>query len=190
MARAYPHALSALLAAAAAALGSGCATVPVAASAPRAIAPGSDWRTLPLAPFGSSLQELHLPLHEVLLFDDADAGPAQGAAQQRECYAAEGLRRRFAGRDTDSTLLCFRSGRLHSVEVSLQLPAGEAASLFAAYCDTWLQGAVSVVPRTDRACGGAAPGGPGFEAVLGEAEDGDGVPLRIVVHDITVDESP
>ncbi len=105
-------------------------------SAPPPVDPGSDWRALPPAPFGSRLQDLHLPLHEVLLFDgDAATSGATEAARQVECYAVDGPRQRFLGRDTDRVQLCFRSGRLHSVEISLPLPAADAAQRLAAYCD-------------------------------------------------------
>ncbi len=160
-------------------------------SAPPPVDPGSDWRALPPAPFGSRLQDLHLPLHEVLLFDgDAATSGATEAARQVECYAVDGPRQRFLGRDTDRVQLCFRSGRLHSVEISLPLPAADAAQRLAAYCDGWLQGAVSVAQRSAQGCGGAAPDGPAFEATLGEAVDGDAVPLLIVVHEINSRESP
>jgi hypothetical protein len=76
---------------------SGCAATPPAPAPVPASAPAlervSEWRTLPLLPFGSRLSELQAPTHEVLLF---------GAGAHLECYALEAPAGRFVGRSLDS----------------------------------------------------------------------------------------
>jgi hypothetical protein len=197
MARAPQDALGlALLVAVAGAVG-GCAATPPAPDAasaavaavpvpPRTPPPGSDWRTLPLAPFGSRLQELPIPVHEVLLFQDS----SEPQRPEAECYAPDGPRRRFVGREVDSDLLCLRAGRLQRVEVSVSLPADAAGADFARYCDGWLAVAGVGAVRTPVHCSGAVPGGAAFDAALGDAAEGDTVPLLIVVQDTSSDTTP
>jgi hypothetical protein len=142
----------------------------------RAASPLSDWRSLVVAPFGSQLQDVPVPVHEVLMF---------GERAGQECYAPDAAARPFAGREVDSYLLCFAHGRLDRVELSARLPEADAEAEFSRYCDQWLTGAATVSPRAARSCGGTAAQGLSFSASLGESPDdaGDGpaVLLSIVV---------
>lgn len=193
MARPPQDNLACVLLVMAAALAGGCATAPSAPTAaaspvpspppPRAPEPGSDWRTLPLAPFGSRLQELHFPVHEVLLFQDREDGQGRAASPENECFAPDGAHRRFVGREADSDLLCFHDGRLQRFEVTVSLHASEAVAEFARYCDGWLAVAAAGAERTPVHCSGAAAHGPAFDATLGDMAEGDTVPLVIVVRD-------
>ena len=195
MARTPQAALARALVLGAAVMAGGCATTPTAPNAaatvpavtipapPRAPEPGFDWRTLPLAPFGSRLQELHVPVHEVLLFQDSNDGQGRAALPERECFAPDGPRRQFVGREVDSDLLCFHDGRLQRVEVTVSLPAGEAARELARYCDGWLAVATAGGARTPAHCSGAAAHGAAFDATLGDPAEDEMAPLVIVVQD-------
>jgi hypothetical protein len=172
----------------------GCAATappsPPAPPAPKFLSAADDWRTLGVAPFGSQLQDLHVPVHEVLLFRDRqDAGNAAESVDP-ECYALETPSRRFLGRDVASYLLCYAGGRLASVEVTVSLPAAGAAAEFSRYCDGWQAGTVNVVANTAEHCGGKAQRGPSFSASLGDSADGLTAPLSIVVSDTPLLDSP
>ena len=184
MARTRPHELIAAFAAVAAIAGCAATPPPGAPAGPASVVPaaGNDWRALSPAPFGSSLQDLRQPLHEVLMFAASEPSPAEGAVQDQECYATDGPRPHFLGQDADSDLLCFRHGHLYSYELGASLPAGDAAQRFATYCDAWLQAAVSDRSRSAQGCGGAASDGLAFEAQLEDATDADHVALRMRVH--------
>jgi hypothetical protein len=141
--------------------------------------PSSDWRRLAVAPFGSLLQDVHVPVHEVLMF---------GEQAHEECYALDVPAGRFTGREVESYLLCFSRGRLDRVELSFSVPEAGAEAEFSRYCDDWLTGTVAVSPRTSGSCSGEAAQGLSFSASLGGSPDAapDGtavVPLSIVVFD-------
>ena len=146
--------------------------------------PASDWRRLPIAPFGSLLQDLQFPLHEVLMF---------GELASQECYGLNAPQGRFVGRQIDAYLVCFAKGRLDRVEVTVNLPAADAAVDFSRYCDGWLQDSVAVSARTDTSCSGTVPHGASFSASLLESDEGgkdSAVPLLIVIADTPVSDSP
>ena len=141
------------------------------------VAPADDWRSVPITPFGTLLQDVHVPLHEVLMF---------GEQRHEECYALDAPAGRFIGRAADSYLLCYSSGRLDRVEMSVSLPEAGAEAEFSRYCDAWQKGTASLLPRTATSCGGTETQGLSFSASLGDFPDdaGDGaalVPLAIVV---------
>jgi len=118
-----------------------------AASAPKQAAPPEpapapldasyDWHVLLPAPFGSVLKDVPLTMHEVLLFRD-EAGHA-APADELECYAVDGARPRFVLRSPSEYLLCFKHDRLSRVEATVQLPAQEAARIYADACGLWLK---------------------------------------------------
>jgi hypothetical protein len=118
-----------------------------AASAPKPAAPPEpapvpldasyDWHVLLVAPFGSVLKDVPLTMHEVLLFRD-EAGRA-APADELECYAVDGVRPRFILRSPSEYLLCFKHDRLSRIEATVQLPAAEAARIYADACGLWLK---------------------------------------------------
>ena len=65
-----------------------------------------DWHVLLIAPFGSVLKQIPLATHEVLVF--RDEAHSASAADDPECYAANGTGLRFMTRSPSSYLLCFR----------------------------------------------------------------------------------
>ena len=141
------------------------------------VAPADDWRSVPITPFGTLLQDVHVPLHEVLMF---------GELRHEECYALDAPAGSFIGRAPDSYLLCYSSGRLDRVEVSVSVPAAGAEAEFSRYCDQWQRGSVALLPRTARSCSATGTQGLSFSASLGEfpddARDGEAlVVLAIVV---------
>jgi hypothetical protein len=122
------------------------------APAARELGHGSDdWHGLLIAPFGSTLKDIPLTLHEVLLFRDeahgstaANDGAADAAAGATECYAADAPAVRLFGRDPDEYLLCFQQDRLARIQARVHLPAVESAGVFAAACAAWLRNAEPV----------------------------------------------
>jgi hypothetical protein len=123
-------------------------------SAPERIAPEpaarelgldvADWHGLLIAPFGSTLKDIPLALHEVLLFRDEARGDDAGAT---ECYAADAPGVRLFGREPDEYLLCFQQDRLARIQARVRLPAPDPAGVFAATCATWLRtAAVDAAP--------------------------------------------
>lgn len=166
---------------------SAAAAAPMTAKLPQ---PDSDWRTLPAAPFGSRVQDLPFAVHEVLLFRDReDSADAAGAAE-RECYVPDGPARRFVGREAQTYLLCFARGRLARFEVTLALPAHDAAAEFSSDCDIWQSGTVIIKPRTAQRCDGVQPPGLAFIALLGESADDVTTPLTVTVFEILPPDSP
>jgi hypothetical protein len=104
-----------------------------------------DWHDLLIAPFGSVLKDVPLKLHEVLLFRDEARGaePADGAAADAECYAADAPAPKFLGRAPDEYLLCFRQDRLSRIQAAVRLPMDKAPDVFAVACAQWLKSAAA-----------------------------------------------
>jgi len=100
-----------------------------------------NWHGLVPAPFGSPLKDVHLTLHEVLLFRDNAKNPAQ--AEDAECYAADGPAPRFVGRMPEAYTLCFTHDRLSRIEASVDLPIAKATQIFADACALWLKSSAS-----------------------------------------------
>ena len=119
------------------------------ASAPRVTAPEhvtvppaaadatSDWHVFLAVPFGVTLKDIPLTLHEVLLFRDEARGT--GAGDDAECYAPDGPAPRFMGSTPDEYLLCFKHDRLSRVQASVRLSDPQPADVFAAACEDWLR---------------------------------------------------
>jgi hypothetical protein len=133
-----------------------------------------DWHVLLIAPFGSVLKDIPVPLHEVLLFrDDAHGNGATGnaaadaAAIDAECYASDAPAPRFVGNIPDEYLLCFKQDRLSRVQASVRLAAAQASDVFAAACAGWLKNAASA---TDAGASGVGESGAGAPAVPPAAE--------------------
>jgi hypothetical protein len=98
-----------------------------------------DWHGLLVAPFGSLLKDIALPLHEVLVFKDEARGGAD--SDDAECYAVDAPAPRFVGRAPNEYLLCFKHDRLARVEASVRLTADRAAQVLADACALWLKNA-------------------------------------------------
>jgi hypothetical protein len=98
-----------------------------------------DWHVLLVAPFGSALKDVPLTLHEVLLFRDEAQRAAP--ADELECYAVDGNRPLFIARSPSEYLLCFKHDRLSRIEVTVRLPADDAARIFADACGLWMKNA-------------------------------------------------
>ncbi len=109
-----------------------------APSPPGAPAPDAsyDWHALEGAPFGRPLKDSGIPMHEVLMFHDADVAGVPGF---NDCYSVDGAPPRFLGTLPDEYLLCFEHDRLARIEASVLLPSGEAAQTFARACALWLK---------------------------------------------------
>jgi hypothetical protein len=120
--------------------------------APAPLDASYDWHALLVAPFGSVLKDVPLTLHEVLLFRDE----AQRAAptDELECYAVDGNRPLFVARSPIEYLLCFKHDRLSRIEATVQLPADEAARIFADACGLWIKNAQA----TTEECAGSEGG--------------------------------
>jgi hypothetical protein len=100
-----------------------------------------DWHVLLIAPFGSVLKDIPVPLHEVLLFRDEARGPV--AADDAECYAPDQTAVQFVGHTPDEYLLCFKQDRLTRIQASVRLDTVQAPEVFAAACAGWLQRTVA-----------------------------------------------
>jgi hypothetical protein len=164
----------------------GCAEAPAQKPMPAPVTGTAvDWRSLAILPFGSPLQDLQVPAHEVLMF---------GELAGKECYALDTPSQPFPGREVQSYLLCFAKGRLDRVELTIGLPFVDAAAEFSRYCDQWQVGTAGISPRTAERCDGTSPQGPSFSAVLsqspGDSPEGSAVPLLIVLSDTPVPDSP
>jgi hypothetical protein len=125
------------------------APAPARAPAPDAGLPADptyDWHVLLVVPFGVTLKEIPLTLHEVLLFRDEARGT--GAGDDAECYAPDGAAPRFFGSTPEEYLLCFKHDRLSRVQVSVRLTDPQPAGVFAAACEDW-DGAVRFNARFD-----------------------------------------
>ena len=70
-----------------------------------------------IAPFGSTLKDIPLMLHEVLMFRDEARAAGPGDA---ECYAPDEAVPKFAGRTPDEYLLCFKQDRLSRIQASVR----------------------------------------------------------------------
>jgi hypothetical protein len=145
------------------------------ASAPRVTAPERapatltppldatyDWHDLLVVPFGVTLKDIPLTLHEVLLFRDEARGT--GAGDDAECYAPDGPAPRFMGSTPEEYLLCFKHDRLSRVQASVRLSDPQPAGVFAAACEDWLRHAApapadAVAPRVGAPSTGASGGG-------------------------------
>ena len=167
------------------------------APAPRVIAPersapepaarelglgAADWHVLLIAPFGSTLKDIPLALHEVLLFRDEARGDDAGTA---ECYAADAPGVSLFGRDPDEYLLCFQQDRLARIQARVRLPAPDSAGVLAAACAAWLRNAApsdaapgAIAATSATACEGR-DGGIRFRGRLEEETD-----LSILLDDV------
>jgi hypothetical protein len=135
--------------------------------------PTYDWHVLLIVPFGVTLKDIPLTLHEVLLFRDEVHG--NGAADEAECYAPDGAAPRFIGSTPQEYLLCFKHDRLARVQVSVRLSDPQPAGVFAAACEDWLRhvtpAAAAATAPSAGAPGGACEGSDGavhFNARLDE----------------------
>ena len=124
-----------------------------------------DWHVLLVVPFGVTLKDIPLTLHEVLLFRDEARG--SGAGDDAECYAPDGPAPRFIGSTPEEYLLCFKHDRLSRVQASVRLSDPQPAGVFAAACEDWLRHATpapadAAAPRVGvpsaSAPGASAPG--------------------------------
>jgi hypothetical protein len=140
---------------------------PPAAGAAIAADSSYDWHVLVVAPFGSALQDIPGPLHEVLLFRD-EARRAD-ETDIPECYAGGAAPPRFAGLEAQEFLLCFRNGRLSRIEATVRLDPAQAPQAFAAACALWLKSATSVAAQRG-ACDGS-DGEVRFSGRLDEQSD-------------------
>ena len=115
-----------------------------------------DWHVLVIAPFGSVLKDIPVPLHEVLLF--RDEARAAAPADDAECYAPDQTAPQFVGHTPDEYLLCFKQDRLTRIQASVRLGTEQAPEVFAAACTGWLQRAIA------SAAPAPAPAAPGPSA--------------------------
>lgn len=140
---------------------------PAQAPAPEGIAPDAayDWHGLMMAPFGSVLKGIPVPLHEVLLFEEEAPSAAEGA--RKDCYALDATPPSFLGRTPDEYVLCFDHDRLTRIEASVRLPAETSAPEFARACAVWLKSSAAT-PGIGDSCEGR-DGSIAFSARLGAA---------------------
>jgi hypothetical protein len=134
-------------------------TAPPAVTAPDSRPPADatyDWHVLLVVPFGVTLKDIPLTLHEVLLFRDEARGT--GAGDDAECYAPDGPAPRFIGSTPDEYLLCFKHDRLARVQASVRLSDPQPATVFATACEDWLRHAAPA-PADAAAPGERAPNG-------------------------------
>jgi hypothetical protein len=173
---------------AAAVLLAACASAPAAPVPPPpkpALDASYDWHVLLLAPLGSVLKDVPVPLHEVLLFKDAES---QSATDDAECYAIDSALPRFVDHALDEYLLCFRHDRLWRIQAAVRLPSSEAAMNFADACALWQKNAAAaagpsgaapaVAPTSGDPCEGS-DADIGFSAGLEMQADGAEVLLSI-----------
>jgi hypothetical protein len=150
------------------------APAPPRAPAPDAGLPSDatyDWHVLVIVPFGVTLKDIPLTLHEVLLFRDEARG--SGAGDDAECYAPDGPAPRFLGTTPEEYLLCFKHDRLSRVQASVHLGDPQPAGVFAAACGEWLRHAAPA-PADAAASRAGAPGS-------GACEGSDGA-VRFNAH--------
>jgi hypothetical protein len=107
--------------------------------APPSLDASYDWHVLLIAPFGSVLKDIPLATHEVLVFRDEERSAS--AADDAECYAANGTGLRFMARSPSSYMLCFNHGKLSRIEATVRLPQSEAAQIVASACALWMKNA-------------------------------------------------
>jgi hypothetical protein len=137
------------------------APAPAATPAAPVLDASYDWHGLLLLPFGSVLKDAPFTLHEVLMFRDA-AHAAQG--DDAECYAMERTPPPFLKRTPSEYLLCFKHDRLARVEATVNLPAEEAAQIFAEACGLWQRNSGAGQTAAAPAAAGAAASGEGAGA--------------------------
>jgi hypothetical protein len=118
-------------------------SAPPPASSGPVIDASYDWHVLVLTPFGTMLKDCPIPLHEVLLFHDAQ--PAKAEVESKDCFALDHAPPRFVGQQPDQYLMCFDHDRLTRIESSVRLEAAEAPQVFARACTLWLK---STAPST------------------------------------------
>jgi hypothetical protein len=128
-----------------------------------------DWHVLLVVPFGVTLKDIPLTLHEVLLFRDEARGT--GAGDDAECYAPDGPAPRFIGSTPDEYLLCFKHDRLARVQASVRLSDPQPAGEFAAACEGWLRHATPTPADTAAPSGGSLSAGASSN---GACEGSDG----------------
>jgi hypothetical protein len=116
-----------------------------------------DWHVLLIVPFGVTLKDIPLTLHEVLLFRD-DAGGA-APADDAECFAPDGPTPRFIGSTPEEYLLCFKHDRLSRVQASVRLSDPQPAGVFAAACEDWLRHAAPAPAPAAAPSGGSQSAG-------------------------------
>jgi hypothetical protein len=139
-----------------------------------------DWHVLLLAPIGSLLKDVRLPLHEVLLF--SNEGESRAAADDAECFAIDGALPRFVDQALDEYLLCFRHDRLSRIAAAVRLPAPKAATDFADACGLWRKNADAAAPAEVLTSGASCAGNDadiGFSASLEVDPDGADALLSI-----------
>jgi hypothetical protein len=137
-------------------------TAPPAVAQPATRPPGDatyDWHVLLVVPFGVTLKDIPLTLHEVLLFRDEARG--NGAGDEAECYAPDGPAPRFIGSTPDEYLLCFKHDRLARVQASVRLSDPQPAGVFAAACEDWLRHATPAPADAPAPSSGACEGSDG-----------------------------
>ena len=140
----------------------GCAAhAPARGSAPTASAPAApaaaspaavshDFSVLVLAPFGTAFKDVPVPLTEVLVFHQPDAGRT---SEDADCFRPNVVVS-FLGRAPTDHLLCFDHDRLNRIEASVALPAAGAPAVFAVACADWRRGDPATAPGADGACEG------------------------------------
>jgi hypothetical protein len=121
-----------------------------------------DWHGLVVAPFGSALKEIPLPLHEVLLFRDDARSDAR--SDEPECYASDAAPPRFLGHSAEEYVLCFKQDRLARIQAGVRLPMTDAPAAFAAACALWSKDA-------DQAGSAACEGRDGAVHYSGHVEE-------------------
>jgi hypothetical protein len=168
----------------------GCRTVPpVLNGAPTPSPPTSqideshDWHSLLVAPLGSALKDVPIPLHEVWLFRDEEHSGAE--ADDAECYGADAPPR-FLGRTPDQFLLCFKQDRLFRIQASMRLTGAQASDVFAAACADWLKQAADDAAGQGGACEGH-DGDVRFSGRLEEGTGEQGTPETELILSITLD---
>jgi hypothetical protein len=154
------------------------------APAPDAVPPSDatyDWHVLVIVPFGVTLKDIPLTLHEVLLFRDEAHGT--GAGDDAECYAPDGPAPRFLGTTPEEYLLCFKHDRLSRVQASVRLNDPVPAGAFAAACENWLRHAVPVAADAAASRAGVPTAGVPGAGVPGSGtcEGSDGA-VRFSAH--------
>ena len=134
-----------------------------------------DWHVLLLAPFGSTVKDIPLKLHEVLLFADPRDGATGDAA---ECYGIDRDPPRFLEHTPDAYLLCFRHDHLARIEATVNVAQASAAQIFADACGLWQKNAApppaaAAADAPKHACSGRDSGIAYRGSLDEESEDSD-----------------
>jgi len=143
-----------------------------------------DWHVLLPAPFGTLLKESPLPLHEVLLFNDATTA---AAGENKDCFSIDGTAPRFLRQAADQYLLCFDHDRFTRVDASVRLPAVEAPQVFARACALWLKSTASTMTSGTN-CEGRE-GGIAFAARLVRMPDDDSATVSMTLTGAAIREA-